>query len=71
MNASKVVFASEFGGNVYVHSTPVNGCSASPVVTQLAVLTGMKDASVFIDAAGTVWVAAISTAGEVVVHKIP
>jgi hypothetical protein len=69
MNSSKVVFAAEFGGNVYVHSTPVNGCGASPVVTQLAVLNGMREPNVFIDASGAVWVAAISAAGEVVVHK--
>ncbi|MEW6431248.1 MAG: Ig-like domain repeat protein [Myxococcota bacterium] len=70
MDSTRVVFAAEFGGSVYVHSTPITGCAASPSVTQLAVLPGMKEPNVFIDASGRVWVAAISSAGDVVVHKL-
>lgn len=67
---TKVVFASEFGGSVYVHSTPLNGCTAAPLVKELRVIPGLKEPNVFIDSRGIVWVAGIATDGAVVVHQI-
>lgn len=53
-----------------MHSTPITGCAATPAVTQLAALPGMKQPNVFIDSSGKVWVAAVSSSGDVVVHSL-
>jgi hypothetical protein len=70
-DGTRVLFASEFGGNVHVHSTPLNGCAAAPVLTSLGVIQGLKDPNIFIDAAGTAWVAGIAIAnGAVMLHRL-
>ena len=65
MNASRFVVAGEYGGEVYVYSTPITTCTAIPVMTLLGVITGGKEPGVSIDEAGRVWVATVTTAGGI------
>ncbi len=69
MSPSTFVVATEYAGTVYVYSTPVNGCAAAPVLTEIARVTGARDPGLTIDRNGKVWLATINLLGEVVIDR--
>ncbi|MDP2272071.1 MAG: Ig-like domain-containing protein [Archangium sp.] len=71
MSPSRFVVASEYGGVVYVYSTPVSSsCSAAPVLTEIGRIAGASEPGVTIDPEGKVWVAWINAAGSVVISRL-
>ncbi len=69
ISPGKFVVASEYGGSVYVYSTPLNDCSAAPVLTLVGRIDGASEPGVTIDNTGKVWVAWVNAAGSVMVSR--
>ena len=63
MSPSTFVVVGEYGGNVYVYSTPLTTCAAAPVLTQVGRIDNASDPAATIDSTGKIWVAFIRGAG--------
>ncbi len=69
MTPSTFVVVGEYGGIVFVYSTPLTGCGAPPVLTKEGRIDGAKEPSVTIDSTGRIWVAWIDANGQVAVTR--
>lgn len=69
MSGSKFVVAATSGSDVVVYSTPLTGCSAAPVLTREATISGAKDPGVTIDSLGRIWVVTVSLSGGLNVSR--
>jgi len=69
MTPSTFAVVAEYGGNVYVYSTPLTGCAAPPALTQVGRIDGVSEPAVTIDSTGKIWVAWIAANGQVGVSR--
>ncbi len=59
----------EYGGNAYVYSTPLSGCTAAPALTLVGRIDNVSEPAVTIDSTGKIWVAAVTASGGVSVSR--
>ena len=69
MTPSTFAVVGEYGGNVYVYSTPLTACATAPVLTQVGRIDGAREPAVTIDSAGKIWVAWLTVNYEVGVTR--
>lgn len=69
MTPSTFAVAGEYGGNVYVYSTPLTNCGTAPVLTQVGRIDGASEPAVTIDGNGKILVAWIAANGQVGVTR--